>query len=176
MRKFFVKLYLNLVWGYDWITFFQRREKLERGVSPLRRLFYRYHLDRSQQKNGAFIGHNARFASRPHFPHGLKGVFISEGAVIGKDAVIFHQVTIGSNTAAGSKRQGAPRIGDCCYIGAGAKIIGGITIGDNVRIGANCVVTEDIPSNSTVVLPKPRILAKEMNENHYVSYKNFNKD
>ena len=54
----------------------------------------------------------------------------------------------------------AANIGDNVFIGAGAKIIGGVTIGDNVKIGANCIIVEDIPSNSTVVMPKPRIIIK----------------
>ena len=55
---------------------------------------------------------------------------------------------------------GAPTIGDNCYIGAGAKIVGKIHVGNNVKIGTNCVVFEDIPDNSTVVLSKPRIIVK----------------
>lgn len=45
-------------------------------------------------------------------------------------------------------------------IGSNAYIRPGVTIGDNVKIGANCVVVEDIPSNSTVVLNKPIIIQK----------------
>ena len=50
------------------------------------------------------------------------------------------------------------------YIGAGAKIIGNIKIGNNVRIGAGCVITEDIPDDATVVLNRPRIIAKRKEE------------
>lgn len=46
------------------------------------------------------------------------------------------------------------------YIGAGAKLIGNIKIGDNVKIGANCIVVEDVPDGSTVVMEKPRIIIK----------------
>lgn len=60
-----------------------------------------------------------------------------------------------------SKSYGAPQIGNNVYIGIGAKIIGGITIGDNVRIGANCIVTENIPNNATVVMDKPRVIIRE---------------
>src|SRR5699024_11656176 len=98
------------------------------------------------------------FASEPFFPHGITGIFISQGAKIGKDAVIFQQVTIGSNTLKGSKSYGAPVIGDNCYIGAGAKIIGGIKIGDNVRIGANAVVVKDVPDNAVVVNQPGRVI------------------
>lgn len=112
------------------------------------------------EKKGCYIGYFVRFGNRPYFPHGLNGIFISDASVIGKNAVIFHQVTIGSVRMADSSDNGNPVIGDNCYIGAGAKIIGNITIGDNVRIGANAVVYTDVPSNSIVVNSPTRIIRK----------------
>lgn len=110
---------------------------------------------------GSYIGSGARFANPPIYPHGITGIFISSGAKIGKNVVIFHQVTIGSNTLKGSKRGGAPTIGDNVYIGAGSKIIGNITIGNNCRIGANAVVVKDIPENSTVISQPVRVIIRE---------------
>lgn len=52
-------------------------------------------------------------------------------------------------------------IGDNVFIGCGAKIIGGVHVGNNVCIGANCVVTKDIPDNSTVVMPEFRIIPRK---------------
>ena len=49
------------------------------------------------EHEGSFIGLNTVFADVPIFPHGLKSIFISDAAVIGKKCVIFQQVTIGSN-------------------------------------------------------------------------------
>ena len=43
-------------------------------------------------------------------PHGLSGIYISKGAKIGNNCVIFHQVTIGSNTLKDSKKLGVPVI------------------------------------------------------------------
>lgn len=88
------------------------------------------------------------------------------GGTIGKDCVIFQQVTIGSNTLADSKNQGAPTIGDNVYIGAGAKIIGNVHIGNNVRIGANTTVTKDIPDNSTVVNGDIKIITSDKPKNN----------
>lgn len=92
------------------------------------------------------------------FPHGLSGIFISNGAKIGCGCVIFQQVTIGSNALKDSRAKGSPTIGKNCYIGAGAKIIGNVIIGDNVRIGANTVVTKDVPNNATVVGARCRVI------------------
>lgn len=116
---------------------------------------------------GCFIGPNAIFKAPPILPHGLNGIHVSDRAVIGANCVIFQQVTIGSNTIQGHKRYGSPSIGDNVLIGAGAKIIGKVTIGDNCRIGANCVVTQDIPANCTVVSTAPRIIVKEKNDNSF---------
>jgi serine O-acetyltransferase len=116
---------------------------------------------------GSWIGPGACFGGDPVLPHGVYGIFISDGARIGKDCVIFHQVTIGSNTLAESKGAGAPVIGDNCLIGAGAKIIGGVKVGNNCRIGANCVVYRDIPNNSVAVLSETRVIQKKALDNRY---------
>ena len=123
-------------------------------------------------KNSA-IGSGAKFGDIPCFPHGLSGVFISTGAKIGKNCVIFHQVTIGSNTLENSKNIGAPTIGDNVFIGAGAKIIGKVHIGNNVRIGAGAVVVCDVPDNSTVVSQPCKIINR--NEKRTNMFTGFDK-
>ena len=85
------------------------------------------------------------------FPHGLTGIFVSRGAIIGDRCTILQHVTIGSNTMYDSPNAGAPHIGNNVFTGVGACIVGNIHIGDNVRIGANTTVYRDVPSNSTVV-------------------------
>ena len=119
-------------------------------------------------KAGSWIGHDAQIASLPCFPHGCTGVFISGGAKIGRNAVIFQQVTIGSNTLKGSN-VGSPTIGDNCYIGAGAKIIGNVKIGNNCRIGANACVYKDMPDNSVAVCASTRMIQKENLDNRFFS-------
>ncbi|MCM1370920.1 MAG: serine acetyltransferase [Clostridium sp.] len=125
---------------------------------------YSYYLD----KKGSYIGINAQFDNTPYFPHGVLGVFISDRTKIGKNAVIFQQVTIGAVRTKGSKRVGNPIIGDNCYIGAGAKIIGNVRVGDNCRIGANAVVYEDMPDNSIAVCSPTKIIKKKKeNDNKF---------
>ena len=120
--------------------------------------------------SGSYIGKDTHFESKPVFPHGINGIFISGGAKIGKNCVIFQQVTIGSNTLIGSKSYGSPTIGKNCYIGAGAKIIGKVHIGDNCRIGANAVVTKDVPDNTVVVMSTMRYIHHdEQLDNRYVT-------
>ncbi len=147
------------------------RTKAKTSKNPILARYYYGKHHRLMERNCAGIALGAEFASIPVFPHGVTGIFVSEGAKIGKNCVIFHQVTIGSNTLPGSRGQGSPVLGDNVYIGCGAKIIGGIKVGNNVRIGANCVVTTDIPDNATVVLEKPRVLVREqVQDNRFVKF------
>ena len=141
--------------------FWQLRQKAKNThFYPLRRYYYGKY-QRLMAKNGADIALGCEMAGVPTFPHGFYGIFVSEGAKLGKGCVIFHQVTIGSNTLPGSPGRGCPVIGNNVYIGCGAKIIGNVHVGDNVRIGANCVVTRDVPDNATVVLERPRVLIRQ---------------
>jgi serine O-acetyltransferase len=116
----------------------------------------------------AYVGVNAVFDGIPYFPHGLFGVFISNGAKIGKNAVIFQQVTIGSDSLADSGNFGSPTLGDNVYIGAGAKIIGNVRVGNNCRVGANAVVYTDMPDNSVAVCAPTRIIQKENLDNRFI--------
>ncbi len=135
--------------------------------------FYGCILHRMYRELGANIALEAQIGEGMVFPHGINGVFISRGAVIGKNCVVFQQVTIGSNTIEGSKGFGAPQIGDNVYIGVGAKIIGNVKIGNNCRIGAGCVVTCDVPDGATVVMEKPRIILSKSADNQDNSYKEY---
>jgi serine O-acetyltransferase len=123
--------------------------------------------ERRLMKWGSWIGYEAQIDNHVIFPHGIFGIFISNKARIGKNCVIFQQVTIGSNTLIDSNGKGSPKIGDNCYIGAGAKVIGGVTIGNNCRIGANCVVVQDMADNSVAVLPAMRIIQKQDLDNSF---------
>ena len=120
-------------------------------------------------KRCAFVGPLAEFAGEPCFPHGPLGVFISNDAKLGKDCVIFQNVTIGSNHLSDAKKPGGPTIGDRVYIGAGAAIVGNITIGDGCRIGAGAVVYEDMPANSVAVCAPTRIIRRDktMDNRHF---------
>ena len=127
---------------------------------------YYYYL----KLNSSYISHQAHFTDEPCFPHGVKSIFIAGGSKIGKNAVIFQNVTIGSNPLPFSKTTGSPAIGNNCYIGAGANIIGDISIGDNCRIGANTTVFADVPDNTLVLNHSPRLQQKKELINKYYKY------
>ncbi|QUT04077.1 serine acetyltransferase [Sphingobium phenoxybenzoativorans] len=123
----------------------------------------------AQNRLGFYIPFETPFETKPYFPHGLHGVFVSKRATVGAHCVIFHHVTIGANTSIDSKGLGAPVIGDRCYIGVGAKIIGNVRIGNDVRIGANAVVTRDVPDRGTVIGVNDIRVSERQPDNRYFS-------
>lgn len=176
LKRMIKKLFLVVFFYHENTDYwwFLRQKSFSKNfvIAFIAKLFYRILIN----KYNSFLPLSIDFADKPVFPHGIRGVFISSGAKIGYNCVIFHQVTIGSNTLGDTQKRGAPTIGDSVYIGCGAKIIGNVKVGNNVRIGANCIVCEDIPDNSTVVLPKPRIIKKDkVMNNVFVCYYENNK-
>lgn len=80
------------------------------------------------------------------------GLVISKYARLGKNCVLYQNVTIGGKDFPG--RQGNPvnypQIGDNVVIYPGAFIVGPVKIGNNCIIGANTVVVSNVPDNSMV--------------------------
>jgi serine O-acetyltransferase len=97
---------------------------------------------------GIEIHPGAELGRRVIIDHGM-GVVIGETAVIGDDAYLYHQVTLGGTSTQHGKRH--PTVGRDVVIGAGAKVLGAITIGDGARVGANAVVLEAVAAGTTVV-------------------------
>jgi serine O-acetyltransferase len=151
-----IKIIVKLLGGF-WVIRNKYRATKVNSLKKIYAFLYTYSL----QCKGSWISLSNTFNGEPCFPHGIYGVFISGGAVIGRNCVIFQHVTIGSNTLVDSKGLGAPIIGDNCYIGTGAKIIGNVKVGNNVRIGANAVVYEDVPDNCVVTCGTQRVIQKE---------------
>ena len=104
--------------------------KLALAMNYIRLMYVKWCDAYNNASLGTDIGRGARFASIPDLPHGLNGIIINPNCVIGRNAKIFHQVTLGDY---GRGEFDAP------------------TIGDNVTIGAGSVVTKDIPDNATAV-------------------------
>jgi serine O-acetyltransferase len=125
---------------------------------------------RFEAETNAYLPLNNSIAGPINFLHGTSGVFISGGAVIGKNCTIYHQVTIGSNMLVDSKNLGSPTIGDNVLIGAGAKIIGKVRIGNNCRIGANAVVSIDLPDNSIALSGGLQVFQRENLDNRIYQF------
>ncbi|MDY0346731.1 MAG: serine O-acetyltransferase EpsC [Acholeplasma sp.] len=111
---------------------------LARIISNMGRTFTNIDIHPGAQiGKGLFIDHGA-------------GVVIGQTAVIKDNVVIFHGVTLGSNSVKSTGNR-HPNIGNNVTIYANSVLVGNITIGDNSIIGANSMVKQDIPNNSVVV-------------------------
>ncbi len=118
------KIMRRHVQHYDERKYWKWRKEVinkESKIPKLIRIVRLYKIKRMDAFNGAsfgtHLGYGATFKDVPHLPHGLRGIYVSHNAIIGHNCTIFHQVTIGEG------KDGAPTIGDNCYIGAGAKVI-----------------------------------------------------
>ena len=108
---------------------------------------------------GVDIHPAAQIGARCFIDHGT-GVVIGETSVVGKDVLIYQQVTLGGTGCQHGKRH--PTIGDGVVLGAGSKVLGNITVGANTRIGAGSVVVGNVPSNCTVVGVPGRVVRQKV--------------
>ena len=133
--------------------------------NPLFRAFYTARLKRMSFKTqiqipartqigaGFYIGHTGR-------------VIIHPDARLGKNINVGTGVTIGRENR--GKREGAPTIGDSCWIGTNAVIVGSITIGEDVLIAPLAYVNFDVPAHSIVIGNPAKIIAKENATEGYI--------
>ncbi|ROS29285.1 serine O-acetyltransferase [Rathayibacter sp. PhB127] len=94
---------------------------------------------------GAELPATAQIGPGLRLPHWGRGVILHPRTVIGRNAYIYHGVTLGES------KGGTPTIGDDVYVGARATIIGGVTVGSRSRIGAGAVVVRDVPADESAV-------------------------
>lgn len=86
------------------------------------------------------------------------GFYFEHGnIVLNSSCIIGDNVTIIGNCCIGGKSDGAPVIGNNCYIGYGAIIIGNINICDNVIIGAGAIITKNITSSGKYICNNIRL-------------------
>ncbi len=91
------------------------------------------------------------------FPH-TQGTVVG-ARLIGSNATIFHQVTLGARKLdMGFAPELRPELGDNVTLGTGAKILGGIKIGNGVTVGANSVVLADVPDGVLCVGNPARVV------------------
>ena len=131
--------------GYQAVVLHRIAHAFKRnGIPVLGPLVARF----NQFLTGVEIGSAVEIGPGLRIAHGY-GIVIGGFAKIGRNALLLHQVTIGSPSP--SRVEKMPVIGDNVFIGAGAKVIGDIQVGDNVFIGVNAIVAQDIPDDSRVL-------------------------
>ena len=108
--------------------------------------------------------HPAAEIDYPFFIDHGTGIVIGQTTTIGKNVKIYQCVTLGAVSLSNAQElRGVvrhPQVGNNVTIYAGASLLGAITIGDNVTIGSNVFLTEDVPSNTRVVIGKPELIIK----------------
>ena len=167
--NFKTKLRINSqISHYNHDKYWKMKNRLQNGsVGKIKIALYVYKMKKMEAFNCASFGTRedggSFFEGIPHFPHGIKGIFISDYVRIGKEATFFQQVTIGIKDYDHGLDK-VPTLGDNVTVGAGAKVLGHIKIGNNVTIGANAVVTKDVPDNA-VVVGNPGKIIKYKEEN-----------
>lgn len=106
----------------------------------------------------AIVGQRLRIAHQ-------NAIIVHPEAVIGDDCMIRQGVSIGISRVSreNKNKRVAPILGDRVEVGANATIIGAIVIGSDVAIGPNTVVLTNVPDNSIVMSPTPRIIHRPTN-------------
>ena len=115
-------------------------------------------FERHLSLQGSWIGRQATFAGPPCFPHGIRGIFISNEAKIGHNCVLFQHTMIVSTQLLDSKRRGAPVIGDNVYLSCGSMVIGAVKVGEGCRLGTNVVVHTDLSPHQVAVCQAARVI------------------
>ena len=96
---------------------------------------------------GCEISGEAKIGEGLCIPHPI-GIVIGTGAKIGKNTVIYQNVTIGRKC----KEIGEyPEIGNNVVIYTNSVIVGNVKIADDIIIGANSVITKDITEKGTYI-------------------------
>ena len=108
--------------------------------------------------------HPAAEIDYPFFIDHGTGIVIGQTSTIGKNVKLYQGVTLGAVSLSNAQElRGVvrhPQVGNNVTIYAGASLLGAITVGDNVTIGSNVFLTEDVPSNTRVVIGKPELIIK----------------
>ncbi len=88
------------------------------------------------------------------------GIVIGKGVKIGKNCIIYHQVTFGSKKFTDDiKSDTYPTIQDNCIFYPGSKVIGNLTVASKTVLAANAVLLESTYPNGVYVgIPARRIV------------------
>lgn len=120
--------------------------------------FWGNFFEKKLQKNGVDFYRNPNIGDGLVIGH-IGRIIINGQAVIGKQLMITHGVTIGRDIR--GKRRGSPVIGDRVCIRANSTVVGNIHIGNDVLIAPNTFVNFDVPDHSIVIGNPARVIHRD---------------
>lgn len=112
---------LSWIHGYNHLKYWKRRSIVIDSANKtniLLKVYYLFWIKRVDARHhcsfGTRLNSGAQFITPPYLPHRPNGIIVGHDAIVGKEVIIYHQVTIAG---------GKVVIGDHSKLGAGAKIL-----------------------------------------------------
>jgi serine O-acetyltransferase len=128
--------------GFATITIHRLAQACFRGrLGLLGRLTWRFNV----MQSGCHFHPDSVIGPALNLPHAT-GIVIGQGARVGANVTIYHNVTLGR----GPRVAGYPQVGDGVVIFPGATLVGDICIGRGAVIGAGTFVDFDVADGETV--------------------------
>lgn len=130
--------------------------------------FWRLVLRKMRERYGLEISRSTDIGPGLYLGHAFN-ITVNPGATIGSNCNLHKGVTIGQENR--GKREGAPVIGDCVWIGVNATLVGRISVGDDVLIAPGAYVNRDVPSHSIVLGNPCRVIPRVNATEGYINRK-----
>lgn len=139
--------------------------KIQASSNFFSKIYYKLRLHQMSVKSKIQIPPSTKIGEGFYIGH-LGPIIINQNAVLGKNINISPGVVIGQENR--GARQGAPTIGNNCWIGANAVIVGNVKIGEDVLIAPLSFVNFDVPDHSVVIGNPAKITYRENATERYV--------
>lgn len=138
--------------------------KTQRSSNPIWRLM----LQHMRERYGLEISRSSVIGPGLYLGHAYN-ITVNPAAIIGSNCNLHKGVTIGQENR--GKREGAPVIGDCVWIGVNATLVGKISVGNDVLIAPGAYVNCDVPSHSIVLGNPCRVISRDNATGGYINRK-----
>lgn len=138
--------------------------KTQRSSNPIWRLM----LQHMRERYGLEISRSSDIGPGLYLGHAYN-ITVNPAAIIGSNCNLHKGVTIGQENR--GKREGAPVIGDCVWIGVNATLVGRISVGNDVLIAPGAYVNCDVPSHSIVLGNPCRVISRDNATGGYINRK-----
>lgn len=119
------------------------------------RMLFAYQLSEATAAHTAIEIHPcARIGKSFVIDHGIN-TLIGATSEIGDNCTLLHNVLLGARKITDNKEgKRHPTLGDHVQIAGGVSILGPVTVGNHVMIGPGCIISKDVPDNSSIKLTR----------------------